>query len=546
MPREPRTTLAVYGLLLGLWLFHMVSNAIWLKIDTRPPFWDTAGWAITSIRFSHWLATPDPLAALRGLMTESYHPPLFNWLSAPLGLLFWPTADVFNGVQVLFLGVLLLSTYHLGQKFGGRWAGLLAAAIVSMYPLVFGLSRHYLMDIALTTMVALSMWMLVRTDSFDRRGASAWYGLTLGLGLLTKSAFVIFAAGPLLVAGVRALRTRSRARLINLGLALVVGAAVAAPWYVINLEHNLSVLRRQVIYSQAEGDPLVASLASWSYYLNALVRYQVLLPFTLFFALGLAVWLVRRRPGGGGALLATWIGGAYLLTSLFGNKDVRYTLPYLPAVAIITALGLCLLRPAVLRRGLIVLLVLYAAFEFVGASWGLSRAMPAGTLPAHIAVRAGGINWPVYAESLHLMSPPVSQDWPVATILRQMVRLGPARPEGLSLTVLPNAPYFEPNVFMYYVLAEGLRVQPFGITGVLEVPDARARVLASDYVVAKTGDQGPAYTVQQAEVLSTELDEPSSDLGGRFEVVGVYPLPDGSIARLYKRILRAGAPGGDR
>jgi len=457
-------------------------------------------------------------------------------VSAPLALLFWPTTDVLLGVNALFLGILILSTYGIACVFGGQETGLLAAFIVSMYPIIYGLARHYLLDVPLVAMVTLAVWLLVRTEDFGRRGAAIACGLSLGLGMLTKWTLAVFVGGSFLMAAVRALRVRSRRRLLNLGLALVVGTVVAAPWYLYNLPSLLNFLRLVGTYGRAEGDPAVGFQQLWSFYLRAFVNDQVLLPFALFFVAGLILLLTMRKFRYRTALLLCWIVVPYLAFSNFGNKDIRFTIPYLPAVATITALGLVRLRPQGLKIGLITLLALYAVFQFVGLSWGLSSRLPVGLLPPWISVRIGSSRLHLYAEGVHIASPPRAEDWQAQAMLCDMMSSGEvtADAEPLMLTVLPDAPCFEPNVFAYYAMIKRLPIHVQRVTGVFRVDDARARVLASDYVVAKTGDQGPAWSVQGAGLFTEELHDPSSELGRQFELIGEYNLPDGSVAELYR------------
>jgi 4-amino-4-deoxy-L-arabinose transferase-like glycosyltransferase len=531
-----RADRVAYGLLTALWLSHVLVNLLWLKMDTRPPFWDMAGHAIETIRMSRLPFTTDFWTAFQWLFTVGDYPPLVYWLSVPLGLIFWPTADVFTAISVLFLGILILSTYGLARTLGGRLAGLLAAFIVSMYPLVFGLSRHYLLEVPLVAMVAVSNWLLLRTDSFDRRGVTLAYGLSLGLGMLTKWSFALFVIGPLLVTAVHALKLPPRHRRRNLAMALVVGAVVAAPWYVVNLRTLSKFLGYMSIYGPAEGDPAVGSLASWGYYLQAFVNEQVLLPFALCFGLGLIVLLMKRKFEYKTVFLLCWIVLPYLYFSVLHNKDVRYSMPYLPATAIITAQGLTLLRPKAAKVGVVALLALYAVFQFMGLSWGLSYRVPAGLIPSHIAVSVGPARLSVYAQQVHVASPPRAEDWQAQAILNDVVRFSQARSEArpLTLVVLPDAAWFEKNVFEYYALTDRLPIEAVAVTGVVEVSDARARVLAGDYVITKTGSLGLAWTVQQAGQFSEELGDPTSELGRQFALIATYDLPDGTTAMLYK------------
>lgn len=533
---DPREGWLTGMLLAALWLFHVLANFVWLKMDTRPPFWDTAGHAITAIHLSRSFSAIDLSTAMRQWFTSSVYPPLMHWLSGPLALLFWPTADVLIGVHALFLGTLLISTYGIAAHYRGRKAGLLAAFIVSMYPLLYGLERHFLSDVPLVAMVALSSWLLIRCDGFRRRRASILCGLALGFGMLTKWAFVVFAGGPFLVVAIATMASRARPRLLNLGLALLAAAGVAAPWYLANLGPTLEFFRRASVYAHAEGDPTVGSLGSWLYYARNFVTSQVLLPFAAFFILALAVWLFKRRFGyETGFLLLGWIILPYVASSLFFNKDPRYTMPCLPAIAIITALGLVSIKPPVLRSGLLTLLGLYAFFQFLGLTWGLSSQLPPGLLPGRIALQFDSGELPVYAETIHIASPPRAEDWQVQAILRDVLRssqdLGTRQ---RTLAVLPDSPYFEQNVFKYYVLIDQMPVEVIVLTGVVEIEDARDQLLASDYIITKTGDLGPAWTLQQSAQFTTELYDPSAELGQHFRRVHEYPLPDGSMAELYR------------
>jgi len=527
-----------WAALTALWLVHAISNFVWLKIDTRPPFWDTAGHAITSIDLSQWLVMTDLFTALKLWFTATVYPPLVYWLSGPLALLFWPTADVFVGIHAPFVGILIISTYGVAARFGGRKAGLLAAFIVSMYPLVYGLERHFLTDVPLVAMVALSSWLLIRSDGFERPGASVLCGVALGLGLLTKWAFVIFAGGPFFVAALAAVASRSGHRLRNLGLALLVASLVAGPWYLVNLDSTLDFFGRSSVYAQAEGDPAVGSLDSWLYYPRIFVTAQVLLPFAVLFALSLMLWLAKRRLCYESMfLLGGWIVLPYLASSFFFNKDPRYTMPCLPAVAIITALGLLSIKPPPLKVSLVALLGLYASFQFLGLTWGLSNQLPTGLLPGQIGVRLGSDSFPVYTERVHLASPPRTEDWQVEAILNDLIMLNYKENGGknLELAVLTNTACFEQDVFKYYIKIDNLPIKVVVLTGVVEIKDARVQVLTSDYLVTKTGDLGPVWSIQQSTRFTTELHNPSSELGRHFEQVGEYPLPDGSTAELYQR-----------
>ncbi len=156
-PHNQRVAWITRGLLVALWLGHVVVNFLWLKVDTRPPFWDTAGHAMAALRIARLPFVADFPSTIQGLLAVNVggYPPLVYMISAPLALLFWPAADVLLGANALFLGILLLSTYGIACAFGGQRDGLLAAFIVSMYPIIYGLTRHYLLKVPLVAVESL-------------------------------------------------------------------------------------------------------------------------------------------------------------------------------------------------------------------------------------------------------------------------------------------------------------------------------------------------------------------------------------------------------
>jgi 4-amino-4-deoxy-L-arabinose transferase-like glycosyltransferase len=537
--RFEKNTLLAYGALAGLWLLHVAGNFIWLKIDTRPPFWDIAGHVIAVQQLVRLPFISDWPAALRGLLTLNPYPPFVYLTAAPFAMLLWPSADVITGVITLFFGLLLLSTFQIGAFLGGKGTGLLAAFLVSMYPIVFGLSRHYLIDIPLTALTVAAIWFLLGTQRFERRFPALALGVALGLGMLTKWTFSVFLVAPLGVVFIQMVRQRaSKVRWINLILALGIGAIITAPWYLYNFKSQLEFYGLAGgLYPLLEGDPLVGTVTSWLYYLQQFVEQQALLIFALAFVVGAVLLVVTHYPRlADFSVVLAWLIVPYLVLANFFNKDPRYTMPLLPAVAVITALGLWRCRPRQLKIGLTIFLGVYAVIQYLGMSFGFAQIAPVGKWPDRVALRVGLLTLPIFAEGVHIAGPAQAEDWRVPDILQAIEQSSANRQRPLKIVVVPNRSYFEPNVFMYFAQLERIPVEVYGVTGILSVNAPQQLLSDSDYVVVKSGNQGPAWTVQEADQLTSLMDDPSSDLGRQFDLLGEYALPDGSISHLYRHV----------
>jgi hypothetical protein len=515
----------------GLCLAHLVANVIWLTVDTSPPFFDMAGHALATQRILALPFTSDPRAAIDGLLHPSLYPPFVYWLAAAVAALTRPSSDVMCGVITGFFCLLIVCTYAVTRRFSRPRTGLLAAFLISMYPIVYGLSRYYLLDVPLTAMTALAVWLLLRTERFSRLGASCWLGIVIGLGMLTKWTYPLYVAGPLIMVLAATLRTGTRREARNVAVAAALAAALAAPWYLTSIPELKRQLVLNRLYAAVQQNPSAASLDGWLYYARYVVREQIFLPLAVLWAVSVVI-LLRRRPRDPAThVLMAWTAVTYVAMSLITVKTSRYTMPFLPAGAAMTAIAVDGLRREWLRRSLIAAIVAWSLVEWAGLSWGLG-ASDRG--PPRLAL-FGKEDLTYYCEIAHIATPAARQDWRIADILRDA--RGPSRfgPPGspIRLTVIPNAARFETNVFQYQAGLENRPLIARFVASVELIPDAVEQLRNSDYVVTKTGFQGAGYG-GQVPTCNALLRDPTSDVGRQFELIGTYPLPDQSRAELYR------------
>jgi hypothetical protein len=102
-----------------------------------------------------------------------------------------------------YLCILIFSTYQIGRLMISPFAGCISAYLVFMSPLIFTSSRQFQLDFPLSAMVALSIALLLASDTFKQRKYSFLFGLALGWMLLIKVQGMSFIMWPLLVVGSR-------------------------------------------------------------------------------------------------------------------------------------------------------------------------------------------------------------------------------------------------------------------------------------------------------------------------------------------------------
>ena len=493
-----------WALVGAAWLVIAVCVAVWLAIDTRPPEWDHANHLERAVACARDLAAGDWRTILE---RSSFYPPV---VPCAAGLLYrvLPT-DVAAAqiVMLLFLGAGMAATYALGKALADGTAGVAAAWIFGTAPFVIFSTLRFQLDLPLATMVAAALTMLMRTDGFTRVGASLLSGVVFGVGMLTKPPFAAYLLPPVVWLLVR---ERTRRALGHAVLAGLVAAAVSLPWYgprFAGMPRQIAL--RAVTHAAEEGKPPTLSAAALAFYPTWLpVQLGVLA--TLLLVAGIVITLRRRDP-----LIAVAFLAPFALFVLLPNKDLRYTLPGLPAAAALAGLAVAALGPR-LRRVALGVLAVIGAVQLCAVAWAVP---PPVTLPWL------EVPWV-------LGSPPMQSDWRQRDFLRIIVQDRAGRPATVS--VVPNDSFFSVSNFRYYAVRDEL---PLKLTRAWD-----GEPLGIDYMLLKTGGQGPDFSVAKSRRVIERLARDAA-LARAYPVIAEFPLPDGSTGMLRARRLTEAAAG---
>jgi hypothetical protein len=489
-------SLAEWALVGAVFAALVAVAAVWLAVDRRPPEWDHANHLERAVGCAGDLGRADLRAILE---RSSFYPPLVLCAAGLAYRLAPSDVAAAQAVVLAFLGLGMAAVYALGRRLAGGTEGWVAALVFGSAPFVVFSSLRFQLDLPLASMVALTVLLLLRTDGFERGGRSWAVGVVLALGLLTKPPFAAYILPPLVFV---AARIRSCRALGNLALAGLTAAALSLPWYGPRLYGFAPDIAARSFRQAAEsGHPDPFSAAGLLFYPRWFVP-QFGLVAALLFAIGLVVALRRGRW----LLLATALG-PFLLVGLIQNKNLRYTLPLLPFAAVLAGMGFGALRGRV-RSLALAALVVGAAAQVGATAFAVPPSFP---LP--------GLGVPLLLES-----PPMRGNWRHREMLALLRR--ESRDAAAMVSVVPNDNFFSVSNFRYYAVRDGLPLrwtrawdeEPVGI----------------EYMVLKTGAQGPAWTAEKprriAERLATDLH-----LARVFPVIGEFALPDGSTATIRAR-----------
>ncbi|MBI3596942.1 MAG: DUF2993 domain-containing protein [Nitrospirae bacterium] len=267
-------------------------------------------------------------------------------------------------------------------------------------------------------------------------------------------------------------------------VAFAIWGVVALPWFVEHLSHLLFMTTRFTSNGVKEGDPEIFTAQSLIYYARLFPR-DIHYLWLIFFAVGVVFYLredLKKNP-----ILFLWIISGYGILTLLRNKDIRFTMPFLPAVGLIAIGWLKNFRwkPWVTGLGLI----------------GLGLYTVINTF---------------------LAFPPQREAWPLKDAFEFIQTQKSYHPRP-RVRVIPDLAQFQRHGFEYYAVLERY---PLDVTTWVRFPTF------TDFVVTKTGDQGFAH--DPVEVMKTIQRDPEG-FEAVFKKKWERPLPDGSIVQIYVR-----------
>jgi 4-amino-4-deoxy-L-arabinose transferase-like glycosyltransferase len=411
----------------------------WLSQDRSIPTFDAGLHLSLALSVQRELSSGHLLEALT--LAKPYPP--FAYLIGALGISIGGAGvtTLIVTENLVFVPLLAFGCYQIGRRAFGPWAGFLAVVFALGSPLAIAQSHVFMIDLPETAMVAVSVWLIIATNSFSRVGMSALAGVAVGCGMLTKETFVFFVAGVVCVALARG-GWRQWRSLAVFAMAVLV---VALPWYVkeyatVHAAGSTAVAAANHPYTQ-DIAPARYSLDNFEWYFWNFINFQLYLPLFVFTVAGwlwMVVRLARRQRAGDlapelmiGALVA-WLA----ITETFVH-DTRYSEPMLVYLAVIGT-GWIVQVGRNVRVAAIAVLAVLAIANTLGTSFGVGKLIVAVLPGGHVLTLQHRDQLAIYADSGLLVGGPKRGE-DVLTTLQALRR------HGVRRIVLYRSALFEPE-----------------------------------------------------------------------------------------------------
>ena len=421
------------------------------------------------------------------------------------------------------MGVFL---FLLFKEVSDRRTAILGVVLTASMPILYGLSRQFLVEYGLTVIVVMWMYFLITSDHLQKRKNNIALGILLGLGLLMKVNFPLYVLAPSAIVFIQRLRIKGlrdwQGIVMDICMILLPGIALASTWYV----HNLSSV---MSYGVASGFGSSVSMYStgllqyWRTVVNAGTSVYLFLCLVT-----LAAIVFVRRPGrirevftAGETtyVLASWFLVPFIVLSLGVNNDARFAAPILPVAGLAIAF---LFFQAFPRKAVLpaVLLCAIPIFNLIYTTFPLGEPQ----------LKINGFSVVSYQWG-NMTYRPIEEDWKVNDVMADIS--ADAGGQSKKVTLIVDHVFYNAATFEYL---RYINAFPFQLATIAYLPSdvLTAQIYKdlsqADYIVAKTGDQGS----QASNYRNAEIREDLKKEDSAFFLLKEYGLPDGSNALLYK------------
>jgi len=416
----------IYFIIGSIVIFYLINNFIWLKNNLYLSGPDEFHHLTISTEYYRLFATHFKGIFHNPLPHAWIWPPLYYIISVTFNLLFSPAYISSVMGNLFYLIILLFSIYFIGIKLFDKDTGILAVVFISMYPIVFRYSRYFNPEFGLMATVTLGICLLIYTDYFQNRKFSVLFGISFGLGMLTKWTFILFLIGPLIYVFLKSgfFRTKqnifSKQKTLNFSFFLIPAILLPLFWYLsapwnglIQVFRSFLLLCTNYSYGEVESgfisQPLFHPEKLFGY-LQLLIHPGISLLFFVIFILSLLPWIFKSKNK---ALLILWYIVPYSILSLSSHREGRFMLSALPAVALVSAAGLQAISFTkfrfLLRRDLYLIVILLGLLQFFDISYNYNpgrdylRKAPIGIWGAPYSSSTEHHKWSY--------GPPYKKDW---------------------------------------------------------------------------------------------------------------------------------------
>ncbi len=272
-------------------------------------------------------------------------------------------------VNYIFFIISLITIFKITKLLKDEIAGITAILLFSLTPAIYLLSRVYgINDYHLILPISLNIYTLIKSDFFTNRKWSLLYGISVAFGMLVKDSFIIFFPGSLTYVLIKIyfLKYQNKKNiLLNIILSnLITFFLISFHYFRLNILKKI-LLRPFMDYGN------IFEFKKISVFTIGLYEQMFSIPLFVLLLIGLFYYIKKYSNNNKHTLLLFFIFPWILLMLIPCDKSIAYGTAFIPALSVITAIGLTYLRRKT-KTILLFIVIILSILQYFSFSYNIN------------------------------------------------------------------------------------------------------------------------------------------------------------------------------
>lgn len=265
-------------------------------------------------------------------------------------------------VNYIFFLISLYFIYKIGKEIDSKeTTGNIAMVLFALTPAVYGMTRQYgHQDYHIIAGITFNIYCLIRTNYFTDTKWSIIYGISAGLGLLIKDAFLAYFFVPWGYIAIQGLKKDTvKSKIINLFIVIFITSLIAGFHY---FKKNII---KKILYEPITETVAIFDFENMSKMTIGLWEELLSPPIFLIFIVGLIWFLIKYRNRYKNILLLWFFIPWAIIMFMPHQKFAEYGLGFIPAMAIISAIYISSIKKNLVKNLILGLICIMGLFQFL-------------------------------------------------------------------------------------------------------------------------------------------------------------------------------------
>lgn len=339
---------------IAIMIMYSAGNIIWLVLNSPViPLGDDSVHFLDIFK-SGWLFYNAPLITY-----------IMKFMLFLFGKEYYDLIVVF--VNYIFFLIPLYFTYKIAQETCSKETGTIAMLLFAFAPAVYGLSRQYgHQDYHLMAAITFNIYSLIKSNNFKDSKWSVLYGLSVGIGLIIKDAFLAYFFVPFIYSAFIGLKEKpDRYKIINIITAIFIGTLVSCHHYF----RDFIILK--ILYEPVNEPSSLFEYSNFRVITAGLWEELLSPPIFVAFMAGLILFISKYK-GKHKNLLLIWFAVPWSIIVLMPHHKLsEYSMGLVPFMAIVGAFFIVSIKNSLIKRTVIVSFIFIAMIQYISFSYGI-------------------------------------------------------------------------------------------------------------------------------------------------------------------------------